>query len=184
VEVNLLSSTLAALVNQGAAYTGGGVVPSRMGNAHPSIAPYELFATADGELALAVGNDRQFAVLCDVLGVPLMAGDPRFADNAGRVAHRAQLRDELQRLLAPRSARTWAAELTAARVPAGVVNDVREAFELAESLGLEPIVAVAREDGSRVRLARNPIELSRTPATYRSPPPAMPVRATEGTGDR
>lgn len=79
VEIDLLSSLLAALVNQGSGYTVAGVVPGRTGNAHPSIAPYELFPTADGDLVLAVGTDRQFATLCTVLGVPALAADPRFA---------------------------------------------------------------------------------------------------------
>ncbi|HMJ33470.1 MAG TPA: CoA transferase [Baekduia sp.] len=174
VEVNLLSSLLAALVNQGSAFTAGGVVPQRMGNAHPSIAPYELLATGDGELVLAVGNDRQFAALCHVVEDPELAADPRFATNADRVAHRAPLRAELEARLAHRSAPAWAAELTAARVPAGVVNDVGAAFALAASLGLDPIVELPREDGSPVAVTRNPIGLSATPPTYRTAPPRLP----------
>jgi crotonobetainyl-CoA:carnitine CoA-transferase CaiB-like acyl-CoA transferase len=174
VEVNLLSSLLAALVNQGSAFTAGGVVPRRMGNAHPSIAPYELLATADGDLVLAVGNDRQFAALCEVLDAPALADDPRFATNVDRVAHRDALRPVLERLLAARPASDWAARLTAARVPAGVVNDVGAAFALAESLGLDPIVSLPRRGGSPVAVTRNPIGLSATPPTYRSAPPMLP----------
>lgn len=88
VEVDPLSSLLAALVNQGAAYTTGGVVPTRMGNQHPSIAPYEQPPTADGDLVLAVGNDRQFAAMCSVMDAPQLAGDARFATNPSRVEHR------------------------------------------------------------------------------------------------
>jgi crotonobetainyl-CoA:carnitine CoA-transferase CaiB-like acyl-CoA transferase len=174
VEVNLLSSLLAALVNQGSAFTAGGAVPQRMGNAHPSIAPYELLATADGELVLAVGNDRQFAALCAVLEAPELASDPRFTTNADRVAHRGALRAELEAHLTRRPAPAWAAELTDARVPAGVVNDVGAAFALATSLGLEPIVTLPRADGSPVAVTRNPIGLSATPPTYRTAPPRLP----------
>jgi crotonobetainyl-CoA:carnitine CoA-transferase CaiB-like acyl-CoA transferase len=175
VEVDLLSALLAALVNQGAAYTIAGVVPGRMGNAHPSISPYELYACASGELVLAVGNDRQFAALCSVLGAPELARDERFADNGARVAHRDALTQELVARLAARPAADWAAELTAARVPAGVVNDIRGAFELAASLGLDPVVEVPSPDGAApVPLTRNPIRLSRTPPAYRSAPPALP----------
>ncbi|MBV9819525.1 MAG: CoA transferase [Solirubrobacterales bacterium] len=174
VRVDLLSSLLAALVNQASAFTVAGAVPGRMGNAHPSITPYELYPAGEGELVLAAGNDRQFAALCDVLGAPELARDPRFGGNAQRVEHRRQLREELVARLAGRPAHEWAAELTAARVPAGVVNDVRGAFELAASLGLEPIVEIARDDGSVARLPRNPIGLSRTPAGYRSAPPDLP----------
>ena len=174
VEVNLFSALLSGLVNQGSAYTIAGVVPERMGNGHPSIAPYELFSTGSGELVLAVGNDRQFADLCEVLGVPELASDPRFATNSERVANRSELRCRLERQLAGQSAREWADALTPAGVPAGVVNDVAAAFEFAGLLGLEPVITIPRDDGSKVRLTRNPLELSRTPPIYRSGPPSLP----------
>lgn len=176
VEVDLLSALLAALVNQGSAFTLAGVVPGRMGNAHPSIAPYELYRTAAGDLVLAVGNDRQFAALCEVLGEPELAEDPRYASNAARVAHREELRGSLEALLVRAPARDWSRRLTEARVPAGVVNDIRGAFELAQSLGLEPVVEIGRENGSVARLTRNPVRLSKTPARYRSAPPRLPDR--------
>jgi crotonobetainyl-CoA:carnitine CoA-transferase CaiB-like acyl-CoA transferase len=179
VEVNLLSSLLAALVNQASAYTAGGVVPTRMGNAHPSIAPYELLRTGEGDLVLAVGTDRQFAALCEVIGAPELAAEERFASNPARVEHRAELREELERRLASRTAAEWAAALLDVRVPAGEVNDVAGAFALAEHIGLEPIVRLAREDGTTVPLARNPIGLSATPPTYRSAPPRLGEAATD-----
>ncbi len=151
-----------------------------MGNAHPSISPYDLYRAADSELALAVGNDRQFGALCGVLGVPELAADPRFVTNAARVSHRGQLREELERALAQRPARAWVDELTNARVPAGVVNDLAAAFELAEGLGLRSIVSIPREDHSVVRLPSNPIDLSRTPARYRCPPPRFADLETPG----
>jgi len=176
VEVNLLSSLLAGLVNQASAYTVAGAVPGRMGNAHPSISPYELYATGEGDLVVAVGNERQFAALCDVLEAPELAADPRFASNSDRVAHRYALKEELLARLAAAPASEWAARLTAARVPAGVVNDVAGAFALARSVGLDPIVEVTGPDGTAVPLTRNPIGLSRTPPTYRSAPPDLPQR--------
>jgi crotonobetainyl-CoA:carnitine CoA-transferase CaiB-like acyl-CoA transferase len=174
VEVDLLSALLAALVNQGSGYTIAGVVPERMGNAHPSIAPYELFGTASGELVIAIGNDRQFVALCDVLGAPALAEDARYGRNEDRVGNRDQLRAELEHRLLARPAVEWAQLLTAVRVPAGVVNDLAGAFAFASSLGLEPTVEIAREDGGSVRLTRNPIRLSRTPPTYRTAPPTLP----------
>ena len=141
VEVNLLQALLAGLVNQASAFTIAGVVATRLGNAHPSISPYELYETGDGDVVVAVGNERQFAALCDVIGAPELATDERFATNGDRVANREALRAELVARLTTRPAADWARELTAARVPAGEVNDVRGAFELAQSLGLEPIVA-------------------------------------------
>ena len=174
VEVDLYSSLLAALVNQGSAYTVAGVVPGRMGNRHPSIAPYELLRAGEGELVLAVGNDRQFEVLCDAVGAPELASDPRFATNPMRVEHREELARLLEERLAARSAAKWAEELTRRRVPAGMVNDIAGAFELARRVGLEPTVELDRGDGTGVELTRSPIRLSATPPTYRTAPPPLP----------
>jgi crotonobetainyl-CoA:carnitine CoA-transferase CaiB-like acyl-CoA transferase len=174
VEVNLLSALLGALVNQGSAYTVAGVVPGRMGNEHPSIAPYAPFPTTDGELVVAVGNERQFSALCEVLGAPELADDARFDSNSGRVDNRQALHEALEARLATRPASDWQRLLTEARVPAGVVNDVAGAFALAQTLGLAPTVSIAREDGSDVVLTRNPVTLSGTPASYRSAPPSLP----------
>jgi crotonobetainyl-CoA:carnitine CoA-transferase CaiB-like acyl-CoA transferase len=174
VEVDLLTSLLAALVNQGTAYTLAGEVPRRMGSAHPSIAPYELLRAGDGELVVAVGTDEQFAAMCTVLGAPRLAADPDFATNPQRVANRERLRELIERRLRERPAGAWVAELLAAGVPAGQVNDVAGAFALAERLGLEPTVELPRPGGGTVRLTRNPIGLSRTPVTYRSAPPQLP----------
>jgi crotonobetainyl-CoA:carnitine CoA-transferase CaiB-like acyl-CoA transferase len=172
VEVDLLSALLAALVNQASAYTVAGAVPRRMGNRHPSIAPYELLRCADGDLVLAVGNDRQFASLCEVIGAPQIARDRRFCSNAARVANREALVEALQQRLARRSAAEWALLLTRARVPAGEVNDIAQAFALAQRLGLQPIARPAG-DAAAPALPRNPIGLSATPPSYRLAPPAL-----------
>jgi len=173
VDVTLLGALLSALVNQGLAYTVAGVVPGRMGNAHPSIAPYELFDTGQGQLVIAVGTDRQFGELCQVVGAPELAADERFVTNPQRVAHRRELRAALEVPLAARPAGEWAERLIAARVPAGEVNDLAGAFALATRLGFEPIISAPRSDGSEVRLTRNPIALSQTPPEYRSAPPTL-----------
>ena len=174
VEVDLFSALLASLVNQGSAFTIAGVVPGRMGNAHPSISPYELYPTGDGEIVLAVGNERQFAALCEVIGAPELAGDPRFATNEARVDNREALKAELVQRLSARTGEEWAERLRAVRVPAGAVNNLAGAFGLARSLDLEPVVDVPAADGTSVPLTRNPIRLSRTPATYRSAPEPLP----------
>lgn len=169
VEVDLLSSLLAGLVNQASAYTAGGVVPSRMGNRHLSVVPYGPLPTSEGELVLAVGNDRQFRALFSVLGAEPLATDPRFATNPARVAHRDQLRAVLVELLATRPAAEWTRACTAA----GVLNDLAGAFRLAAELGLEPVVTLPCPDGSSVHLPRNPIGLSGTPPSYRCAPPQL-----------
>lgn len=173
VEVDLLTALLSALVNQSTAFTAGGVTPGRLGNAHPSIAPYETLRAGDGELAVAAGNQRQFAALCGALGVPDAMLDPRFVDNGARVRHRAELRSVLESALRTRGAQEWVRVLTDAGVPAGAVNDIGQAFALAERLGLEPTVSIPREDGTASVLPRNPIRLSRTPVQYRLAPPQL-----------
>ncbi|MEV0129121.1 CoA transferase [Dactylosporangium sp. NPDC050688] len=163
VEVDLLSSLLAGLVNQASGYLNAGVVPGRMGNRHPSIAPYETLRAADGEFAVAVGNDRQFERLASALGLPQ---DGRFATNSGRVAHRAALTAAIEAVTVHREKTHWIEVLTAAGVPCGPVNTVAEGIALAERLGLAPVVEV---DGARS--VASPIRLSETPMTYRLPPP-------------
>lgn len=172
VEVDLLSSLLSGMVNQSSAAAAIGVAPSRTGNAHPSIAPYEVYPTGDGELALAVGNDRQFGRLAATLGAPDLAADPRFHSNPDRVRHREELRAALGPLLATRSAAAWAALLNEAGVPAGPVQDITEAFALAERLGLDPVIEVAAA-GRTSRQVANPVRLSRTPVRYDLPPPDL-----------
>jgi crotonobetainyl-CoA:carnitine CoA-transferase CaiB-like acyl-CoA transferase len=170
VEVNLLSSLLSAMVNQSAAHVAAGVVPGILGNDHPSITPYGVYAAADRPLVLAVGNDRQFRALVTVLGAPALADDARFATNPARVAQRAALRVALEGLLAERGADEWYAELTAAGVPCGPINDLEAAVDLATTLGLDPVVAVP---GSAVPQVANPVRMSATPPSYRTPPPAL-----------
>lgn len=175
VEVNLLSSLLAALVNQASTYVTTGTVPRAMGNRHPSIAPYESLHAADRPLIVAVGNDGQFAAFAERIGAGAMAADDRFRTNAARVSHRHELVAALEAALAARTAESWVEELTAAGVPCGLVNDVGEAFALAERLGLAPIVEIARPQAGApaVRQVANPIRMAATPPGYRLPPPQL-----------
>ncbi|MFC8508648.1 CaiB/BaiF CoA transferase family protein [Streptomyces sp. NPDC057411] len=170
VEVSLLASLLSALTNQAAAHLAAGVVPRAMGNRHPSIAPYEVFEAGDRPLVLAVGNDRQFRVLCARIGRPGLADDPRFATNTARVAHREELLAELTGPLAERTADEWFEELTAAGVPCGPINDLEAAFALADRLGLAPRVPAEQAGPGQVV---HPIALGATPAAYRTAPPRL-----------
>ncbi|HXN37049.1 MAG TPA: CoA transferase [Solirubrobacteraceae bacterium] len=173
VELNLLSCLLAALVNQGSAYTLAGEVAGRLGNSHPSVAPYEVLAAADGELVVAVGTDEQFRALAQTLGCSQLADDEAFRTNAARVGNRDRLRQELEARLRERPASDWVSALSAAGVPAGQVNDIAGAFTLAQRLGLDPIVEIGRAGAGVARLTRNPIELSATPARYHTAPPPL-----------
>lgn len=167
LEIDLLAASLAGLVNQGSGYTIAGSLPTTLGNDHPSVAPYGPHESGEGELIVAVGNDRQFQLLCDVLGVPEMGSDPRFATNAARNENREALRASLEDRLKEKSAPEWAQALLERRVPAGVVNNVAQAYEFANELGLDPLVEVAQVDGPAVQMMRNPIRLSASPAVYR-----------------
>ena len=178
VEVNLLSSALSGLVNHTAGYTAAGVVPFRMGNAHPSVYPYQLLPTKDREVIVACGNDRQWRAFCEVVGLPELADDERFRENAGRTANRDVLHPIVVAKLAEWSADDLFDKLNAAGVPCGPVNTIGEGVELAERLGLRPRVTVG--DGDRaVDLVRNPITFSGADLSYEYPPPEIGEHSDE-----
>jgi crotonobetainyl-CoA:carnitine CoA-transferase CaiB-like acyl-CoA transferase len=172
VEVNLLSSLIASLVNQGAGYINGANVPAAMGNQHPSIAPYETLTTADGPIAVAVGNDRQFEAMVTAVGRRDLSADPRFRSNGDRVRNRSALVGELEAALAARTSTDWTTRLQASGVPCGPVNGIDDAIALATRLGLEPVVTVAGGDGEIATLA-NPIGLRRSSVHYHRAPPNL-----------
>ncbi len=178
VEVNLLSTAMSGMVNQTSAWVAGGVVPTRMGNAHPSLFPYEPLPTADGELIITAGNDGQFAKLCTALGVPELVDDPRFAHNQDRTARREELRPLLVERLRTRTRAEWFRDLTAAGVACGPINTVAEGVQFAESIGLDPVVEVGEGDQA-VPSIRNPITFSATPARYVLPPPEVDEHGAE-----
>ena len=178
VEVNLLSSALSGLVNQSSAFVAGGVVPTRMGNSHPSLFPYEPLPCADGDLIVTAGNNGQFRRLVEVLGVPELADDPRFVGNEDRTAHRDELRPLLVERLATRTTMEWFRDITAAGVPCGPINTVDGGVAFAESVGLDPVVVVGDGDAA-IPSVRNPIRLSANPPDYRLPPPALDEHGAE-----
>ncbi|MFL6130334.1 MAG: CaiB/BaiF CoA transferase family protein [Mycobacteriales bacterium] len=178
VEVNLLSSALSGLVNHSSAVVAAGETPTRMGNAHPSLFPYDALPTADGELIVTAGNDGQFRRLCEILGLPELVDDPRFRRNQDRTANREQLRPLLVERLRTRTKDEWFRELIAAGVPCGPINTVNDGVAFAEELGLEPVVVVG-SGGAAVPSVRNPITLSATPASYRLPPPRLDEHGAE-----
>jgi len=174
VEVNLLSSALSGLVNHSSAYVAGGSVPFRMGNAHPSLFPYEPLPTSDGELIVIAGNDGQFRKLCQVLDLPELPGDPRFGRNQDRTRNREELRPLLVERLTKRTKDEWFRELLAAGVPCAPINTIDGGVAMAEELGLDPVVTVGG-----IPSVRNPITFSDTPAGYRLPPPGLDEHGEE-----
>jgi crotonobetainyl-CoA:carnitine CoA-transferase CaiB-like acyl-CoA transferase len=174
VEVNLLSSALSGLVNQSSAYVAGGVVPTRMGNSHPSLFPYEPLPCSDGDLIITAGNNGQFRKLVEVLGVPELADDPRFDRNEKRTANRTELRPLLVERLSTRTKAEWFHAIIAAGVPCGPINTIDGGIAFAEEIGLDPVVTV----GSTPTV-RNPITFSATQAEYRLPPPSLDEHGAE-----
>ena len=168
VETNLLAASLSSLVNQTSAYVAGGVVPGRMGNEHLSLYPYEPMATGDGELIIAVGNDRQFRRLAAAVGAPELAEDPRFATMAARNGNRLELRPLLLARLAAKSAQEWFRILADADIPCGPINDVAQGVALAAELGLDPVVSAGG-----VPTVRNPLTMSGTPTRHELAPPKL-----------
>jgi formyl-CoA transferase len=170
VRTELLSSILGGLVNQAATYLASGVSPGRLGNVHPSVVPYQTLRCADVPIAIACGNNRQFARLADVVGRPELASDPRFATNGDRVQHQPELAALLEQALANGSAAEWEPRLTAVGVPAGLVADVGGAIERSGELELEPLWDLGPDE---VRQVRHPVRYSATPPAAPARPPSV-----------
>jgi crotonobetainyl-CoA:carnitine CoA-transferase CaiB-like acyl-CoA transferase len=176
IEVDLLSSLLGGLANQASNYLTTGRAPARMGNQHPSIAPYETLRCADAPIAVACGNDTQFRRLTTVLGRPTLADDPRFATNPARVEHRRALVEQLESCLAVDSAAVWEQRLTAVGVPAGLVGDIGSAIAQAAELGLEPLVELGRAGRAGhagTPQIRHPVRYARSRVAEATPPPGL-----------
>jgi crotonobetainyl-CoA:carnitine CoA-transferase CaiB-like acyl-CoA transferase len=178
VEVSLYATALSGMVNHTTAYVAGGVIPTRMGNAHPSLFPYEPLPTADLDLIIAAGNNGQFSKLCEVLGLPDLPHDPRFANTKDRTRNREALRPLLVERLRTRTANEWFRLLSAAGVPCGPINNVEGGVTFAQEIGLNPVVQVGSGDDA-VPMIRHPITFSRTPARHELPPPTLGQHSEE-----
>jgi crotonobetainyl-CoA:carnitine CoA-transferase CaiB-like acyl-CoA transferase len=183
VDVSILESTLAILVNQAQSAFVTGQSPGRLGNAHPSIVPYETFETADGEIAIAVGTERQWPRFCEELGLARLAGDERFATNAARVENRDILRPILAERFRSEVSATWLARLTAADIPSGPINDIATAFASEQAQAREMTVAVDHPRLGRTLQVGLPFEFSATPAAIRSAPPLLGEQSDEILGE-
>jgi crotonobetainyl-CoA:carnitine CoA-transferase CaiB-like acyl-CoA transferase len=173
IDVSLLGSTLAVLVNQAQNAFVLGRAPVRRGNAHPNIVPYETFRASDGELAIAVGSERQWPRFCEALGLPDLAADPRFRTNGDRVEYRAELRPILARRLLERTVDAWGAALDAAEVPWGRVADVPTAFASPEAEALGMTVEIEHPALGALRQVGIPLRFTSTPGSIRAAPPLL-----------
>jgi crotonobetainyl-CoA:carnitine CoA-transferase CaiB-like acyl-CoA transferase len=179
IDVSILEASLSILVNQAQNAFATGVSPARRGNAHPNIVPYETFATADGELAVAVGSERQWRRFCDALGIGALAGDLRFATNAQRVANRDTLRPLLADRFVAEPSADWLVRLRAADVPCGPINDILTAFAMPQSLARQMDVTIDHPILGPIRQVGIPTKLSETPASIRTAPPLLGEQTDE-----
>ncbi|MFH0751038.1 MAG: CoA transferase [Chloroflexota bacterium] len=173
IDISLLESTLAWLANQAQNLFATGEPPSRRGNAHPNIVPYETFATADGEIAVAVGSERQWPRFTAAIGAPELTDDPRFATNGVRVANRDALRPLVAALLAAEPSATWLARFAEAEVPAGPINDLATAFASPQVAARGLLAEVEHPVLGKLRQVGPPFELHATPASVRTAPPLL-----------
>jgi crotonobetainyl-CoA:carnitine CoA-transferase CaiB-like acyl-CoA transferase len=173
IDVSLLASTLAVLVNQAQNAFTTGASPGRRGNAHPNIVPYESFTTSDGEIVVAVGSERQWPRFCAAIGAAALADDPRFATNGGRVASRAELRPLIADRLATRPTAEWLRIMADADVPCGPITDILTAFGSPEARARSMLVEIEHPAFGVLRQAGIPIEFERTPGAVRTAPPLL-----------
>ncbi len=173
IDVSLLGSTLAVLINQAQNAFVSGQAPIRRGNAHPNIIPYETFRTADGEVAVGVGSERQWRRLCEEIGAPELADDPRFATNGNRVANREALRPLLADAIAAELTADWLERLDRAGIPAGPILDVTDAFASGAARARRMRVPMSHPVLGAVDQVGLPFEFARTPASIRTPPPLL-----------
>jgi formyl-CoA transferase/CoA:oxalate CoA-transferase len=170
VDIGMLDSVAALLTYQAAIYFATGSAPTRMGNRHPTIVPYETFAAADGEFVLAVGNDDQWRRFCEVAG---LEDEGRFATNRARVTRYEELKPMLDACLRVRTRADWIERLAAAGVPCGSVRDLHEVFTDAQLSARDMITQLTHPTIGPLRLLGVPIKLSGTPASIRTPPPTL-----------
>jgi len=172
IDASLLDSQVAMLANLGANYLVSGESPQRLGNQHASIAPYQVLATSDGHIILAVGNDHQFRDFCTAAGVTL-ADDPRFATNEARVQNRLDLTAALTAIMTTHTTAYWISALETAQVPCGPINTLPQVFSDPQVIARGAVHETTRSDGELVKLAANPLRMSATPPETRIAPPLL-----------
>ncbi len=173
IDISLFDSHIALLTNAASNYLNGGESPRRLGNAHPNITPYEVFPTRDGWIMVGAANERQWELLCAILQRPDLKDDPRFASNSQRVAHRAALVEELNRVFSQRDTQDWLLELRQAGLPCAPINTLPEVFADPHTQARQLILEVDHPTAGKVRMTGFPYKFSTTPADLHSPPPGL-----------
>ena len=179
IDISLLDTQIAMLANQGSSWLVGGTLPGRLGNRHPTVVPYRTFDVADGTMIIAVGNDSQFRLLCDELGTPELATDPRFATNSARLTNRDVIEAIVQDQVRNLEARPLIERLVARGVPAGPVNSIQDVYEDPFVTARNTVHQFVRDDGTKVPTVAFPGKLSETPTDYRHAPPRVGEHSRE-----
>lgn len=185
IDISLLDTQIAWLVNAGTNYLADGKPPTRLGNGHPNIVPYQVFPTADAPMILAVGNDAQFRRFCQVAGAEALAEDTRYATNVQRIAHREEICERVSELLRTRARSHWLQALENVGVPCGPVNDLQDVFSDPHVIarGAQLRMPCDWAEGGELRLLANPLKMSATPPSYRRPPPRLNEHADSVLAD-
>ncbi len=173
IDLALFDVQAAVLANQASNYLIGGQVPKRLGNAHPNIVPYQAFATQDGHMILAIGNDRQFKAFAEIAGAPELASDPRFATNPQRVAHRDEVCDLVKKLLLNNTTEYWLETLEQVSVPCSPINSIDQVFEDPHLRERGMVIKQEHPLAGEIKLVGNPINYSRTPLVMEKTPPLL-----------
>jgi formyl-CoA transferase len=173
IDISLLDSQIAALVNIASNYLVSNEVPQRYGNEHPSIAPYQIFTAADKDFVVNVGNDRQFQLLCNLIDRPDLKADPRFATNPARVEHRALLIPVLEAIFRTRTATEWVDMFSQAGIPSGPINDVPTMLNDPHIQARGLVQQTTLANGEHLNFVGSPLQMSETPPEVRRPPPAL-----------
>ena len=173
VDIGMLDTHVAWLANQGMNYLATGNNPARLGNQHPNIVPYQVFATADGFIVLSIGNDPAFMRFCKRFGLADLPPDPRFASNAARVANRKLVTDAIGPILKAHPTAWWIEELEALQIGCGPINQLSDVFADPQVLAREAVIEMDHASGAKVKVIANPVRLSETPADYRLAPPLL-----------
>jgi formyl-CoA transferase len=173
IDTSLLEAEVASLINVGSNYLVGGEIPTRWGNAHPNIVPYQNFKTADGYLVIGVASETIWKRFCVAVGREELTQDPRFINNSKRVENRAELVALLSEIFLRRDNATWFKLLTEAEVPCAPVQTIDQVFQAPQVLHRDMLVEIDHPTAGKVRMAGIPVKFSETPASVRKPPPLL-----------
>jgi crotonobetainyl-CoA:carnitine CoA-transferase CaiB-like acyl-CoA transferase len=180
----MLDTHVAWLGNQGMNFLATGQNPPRLGNQHPNIVPYQVFATKDGHIVLSIGNDATFAKFCKNFSLDHLLTDEKFATNAARVGNRQLITDTLAKTMKTKTTAAWIDALEILQIGCGPINSLAQVFADPQVIARENVIEMVHATGAPLKLVANPVRLSETPARYRIAPPPLGQHTDEVLADR